>query len=69
MLIYKEQNEAIILWKCRKYAVSRTETLPGEITERYMRKLEGIIIKKPEDWLWSHRRWKSKITTFNSIII
>jgi len=37
-----------------------SETLKGEITERYMRKLEGIIIKKPEDWLWSHRRWKLK---------
>jgi len=45
------------------------ETLPGEITERYMRKLEGIIIKKPEDWLWSHRRWKLKRTTFKSIKI
>jgi KDO2-lipid IV(A) lauroyltransferase len=44
-------------------------TFPGEITERYMRKLEDIIIKKPEDWLWSHRRWKLKITTSNSIII
>jgi KDO2-lipid IV(A) lauroyltransferase len=31
---------------------------PGEITERYMRKLESVIRKKPEDWLWSHRRWK-----------
>ena len=37
-----------------------SETLPGEITGMYMRKLEGIIIKKPEDWLWSHRRWKLK---------
>lgn len=35
-----------------------TETLPGEITDKYMRKLETIIIKKPEDWLWSHSRWK-----------
>lgn len=30
----------------------------GEITELYMRKLESVIRKKPEDWLWSHRRWK-----------
>ena len=37
-----------------------SETLPGEITEKYMRKLETIINKKPEDWLWSHRRWKFK---------
>ncbi len=32
----------------------------GEITARYARKLEDIIRKKPENWLWSHRRWKLK---------
>lgn len=36
------------------------DTKTGEITERYMKKLEEIIILKPEDWLWSHRRWKYK---------
>ncbi len=30
----------------------------GEITRRYAEKLEAMIRKKPEDWLWSHRRWK-----------
>lgn len=30
----------------------------GEITELYARKLESVILKKPENWLWSHRRWK-----------
>ena len=30
----------------------------GEITQRYMQRLETIIRAKPEDWLWSHRRWK-----------
>jgi KDO2-lipid IV(A) lauroyltransferase len=29
----------------------------GEVTARYARKLEEVITKKPEDWLWSHRRW------------
>ncbi len=33
-------------------------TEPGEITEKYMYFLEQIILKKPEDYLWSHRRWK-----------
>ena len=37
-----------------------TETKEGEITEHYMRKLEEIINKKPENWLWSHKRWKHK---------
>ena len=33
-------------------------TVSGEITEKYMHTLEQVIIKKPEDFLWSHRRWK-----------
>ena len=33
-------------------------TAPGEITENFMHTLEQIILKKPEDYLWSHRRWK-----------
>ena len=35
------------------------EKLPkGEITRLYANKLEEVIYKKPEDWLWSHKRWK-----------
>jgi KDO2-lipid IV(A) lauroyltransferase len=30
----------------------------GEITQLYAKKLEAVIKNKPEDWLWSHRRWK-----------
>ena len=30
----------------------------GEITRRYAKMLESQINKKPENWLWSHRRWK-----------
>lgn len=30
----------------------------GEITELYKNKLEEVICKKPENWLWSHKRWK-----------
>ena len=32
----------------------------GKITEDYTRKLEQEIIKQPEFWLWSHKRWKHK---------
>lgn len=35
-------------------------TAPNEITEAYIRKLEQVIRKKPELWLWTHRRWKHK---------
>lgn len=30
----------------------------GEITRLYKDKLEKVIKTKPQDWLWSHRRWK-----------
>jgi len=30
----------------------------GKVTIDYMKKLESIIQEKPENWLWSHRRWK-----------
>ncbi len=30
----------------------------GEITRRYAKMLEAQILKKPENWLWSHKRWK-----------
>ena len=32
----------------------------GELTQRLATKLEEVIRKKPEDWLWSHKRWKLK---------
>ena len=34
------------------------ESSPGQITEKYMNKLESVIRNKPEFWLWSHKRWK-----------
>jgi Kdo2-lipid IVA lauroyltransferase/acyltransferase len=32
----------------------------GEITEKTTRLLEQEIIKAPQYWLWTHRRWKHK---------
>jgi Kdo2-lipid IVA lauroyltransferase/acyltransferase len=37
-----------------------TNCKPGEITQKYMSALEEVIRRKPENWLWSHRRWKHK---------
>lgn len=34
------------------------ETNEGEITEAYVRFLEDSIKRQPENWVWSHRRWK-----------
>lgn len=30
------------------------------VTQLYMSKLEEVIRKKPEDWMWTHKRWKHK---------
>jgi len=35
-------------------------TAPGEITQVYMHALEKQIHNEPQNWLWSHRRWKRK---------
>jgi Kdo2-lipid IVA lauroyltransferase/acyltransferase len=34
------------------------KTKPNEITEKYIKMVEEMIIRKPEFWLWSHKRWK-----------
>ncbi|RLD40705.1 MAG: hypothetical protein DRI86_14805 [Bacteroidetes bacterium] len=36
------------------------ETEEYEITNKYFEILEEVIRKKPENWLWSHKRWKYK---------
>ncbi len=36
------------------------DTAPFEITEKATRKIEEMIIQRPELWLWSHKRWKHK---------
>ncbi len=43
--------------------VNAAATEYGEITERVTQLLEKDIIKHPEFWLWSHKRWKHKRTT------
>jgi KDO2-lipid IV(A) lauroyltransferase len=34
------------------------QTEEYEITHKHMKVLEDIIREQPEDWLWSHKRWK-----------
>jgi KDO2-lipid IV(A) lauroyltransferase len=36
------------------------QTTDGEITKAHVLALEKTIKHKPENWLWSHRRWKRK---------
>lgn len=32
----------------------------GEITDTYAKMLEDLIVQNPQNWLWSHKRWKHK---------
>jgi KDO2-lipid IV(A) lauroyltransferase len=36
------------------------QTQYGEITTMTMKMLEKTIQRKPENWLWTHKRWKHK---------
>ena len=37
---------------------SPNELRDEELTQKYAEKLESVIRKQPENWLWSHNRWK-----------
>ncbi len=37
---------------------ARAPLAPGELTERYARRVEAQVRASPQDWTWSHRRWK-----------
>lgn len=42
--------------------VSDPQLLPhGEITRRYVDRLVKAIEHQPENWLWSHKRWKMQL--------
>lgn len=36
----------------------------GAVMEKYVRSLESFIIDNPDNWLWSHRRWKHERNGF-----
>ena len=46
----------IVLLKAKEEALS-----PEEITTRYKEHLEKLVLKSPESWLWSHKRFKKYV--------
>ena len=36
----------------------------SELTQKYASHLEESIRKQPEDWMWSHKRWKKVLYSF-----
>ena len=39
-------------------SINPKETAKNEIVEQYVRHVERLIVEQPDNWLWSHRRWK-----------
>jgi len=70
--IAKKTNQPVFFHQIRKTGRGKYEVEfiplfknPAEVTEKdillgYVRKMEEIIRKEPEFYLWSHRRWKHK---------
>lgn len=42
----------------KKICDNPIETEKGFVMEQYVRLLESFIYDNPDNWLWSHRRWK-----------
>lgn len=40
----------------------------GKLTKIYADLVEQVIRKKPEDWLWTHKRWKRKMPEGSFVI-
>jgi KDO2-lipid IV(A) lauroyltransferase len=38
-----------------------------EFTARYAARVEALIKESPEDWAWTHRRWKLKRPTVSEL--
>lgn len=47
---------------CRPMADSTAELPEGELTRRYARLLQATIERRPDNWLWTHKRWKHPVT-------
>lgn len=62
----QRQNRGYYTVEASVIADNSNSLKDGELTEKYMKKLESIIREKPENWLWSHRRWKRSRTELNN---
>lgn len=43
---------------CEVLSDKPTETSKYEITHEYIHRIERDILARPEEWLWTHNRWK-----------
>jgi KDO2-lipid IV(A) lauroyltransferase len=47
-------------------AMPEEKLQPGDLTERYARRVERQIQEAPPDWPWSHKRWKLKKSLYGA---
>ena len=59
----KQYKRGYYQMKAEMLCENPKDTSVGEISEMHTKRLEQDIIKQPEIWLWSHRRWKHKRPT------
>ena len=47
---------------CDNRLVEKIPTIQkySSLISNFIRKLEKVIMERPENWLWSHKRWKIK---------
>ena len=57
-IIRKSRSNYVLEFELLTEEVKQTKL--GEISEMYVRALENLILEYPDNWLWSHRRWKHK---------
>lgn len=43
------------------------DTEPYELTRRYFENLEGTIHRRPDIWLWTHKRWKTSPVNWEDV--
>lgn len=58
---FSKEDEEQVLRIAEQYQLSRGQAVTTLcVTKDFYKKLEEKIKMAPQDWLWSHRRWKSR---------
>ena len=62
-LLWHEKRKKYVLWFGEELALMRTGEVEADIltnTARFTRAIEDAVRRHPEQWLWMHRRWKTR---------
>ena len=51
-------DRGLIPFPLVRYFINRLKTSIKNITDDLNKILERMILNKPEQWIWSHNRWK-----------